>query len=151
MSSRDALPPAALTAATKSRMHMVPSTPTCASRATRVCRLMHKSPVSLLIWRHSCTSAGEQSATELVVPNLRGRSQNCKNMGPASGTSDRLRFMNDQQRQAVKEAIERQTAANTASPSAARDALVRMGLYTTDGKVAPEYGPSKMRDLRPRT
>lgn len=58
--------------------------------------------------------------------------------------------MNDQQRQAVKEAIERQTTANTASPSAARAALVRMGLYTADGKVAPEYGPSQMRDL-PRT
>ena len=58
--------------------------------------------------------------------------------------------MNEQQRQAVKEAIERQTAANTASPAAARDALVQMGLYTADGKVAPEYGPSKMRDLRPR-
>jgi hypothetical protein len=59
--------------------------------------------------------------------------------------------MNDQQRQAVKEAIERQTAANTASPAAAREALVRMGLYTEDGKVAPEYGPSKMRDFSPPT
>jgi hypothetical protein len=47
----------------------------------------------------------------------------------------------DEQRQAVKEAIKRQTALNTASPQAALEALVRMGIYTKDGKIAPEYDP----------
>ncbi|MDP8986280.1 MAG: hypothetical protein M3N97_14840 [Pseudomonadota bacterium] len=59
--------------------------------------------------------------------------------------------MSDKQHEAIKQAIKRQTEANTASPSAARTALVRMGLVTEDGKVAPEYGPSKMRDSPPRT
>jgi hypothetical protein len=59
--------------------------------------------------------------------------------------------MTDKQREAIKQAIKRQTEANTASPSAAHTALVRMGLVTKDGKVAPEYGPSKMRDPLRRT
>jgi len=48
----------------------------------------------------------------------------------------------DEQRQAVKEAIKRQTALNTASPQAALEALVRMGIYTEDGEIAPEYDPA---------
>jgi len=60
-----------------------------------------------------------------------------------------MRTMTDEKRQAIKLAIKRQTAANTASPSAARAALVRMGLYTADGKIAPEHDQS--RDTRTRT
>jgi hypothetical protein len=59
--------------------------------------------------------------------------------------------MTDEKRQAIKQAIKRQTAANTSSPSAARTALVRMGLYTADGKIAPEDEPSQMRDFHPGT
>ena len=51
--------------------------------------------------------------------------------------------MTDQKREAIREAIKRQTAVNTASPEAARAALVRMGLFTKDGKVAPEYSKGK--------
>ncbi len=61
------------------------------------------------------------------------------------------RVMTDQKRQAIKRAIRRQTAANTANPLAARTALVRMGLYTDDGKVAPEYDLEQRRDIRQRT
>lgn len=44
-------------------------------------------------------------------------------------------------RQAIKQAIEQQTKANTASQSAARAALVRMEIYTEDGKISPNYDP----------
>ena len=51
--------------------------------------------------------------------------------------------MTDQKRDAIRRAIRNQTAANTASPEAARAALVRMGLYTKEGKVAAEYSKDK--------
>jgi hypothetical protein len=53
--------------------------------------------------------------------------------------------MTDEKRQAIRNAIKRQTAANTASRQAARAALVRMEIYTKDGEVAPEYrAPPRM-------
>ncbi len=42
----------------------------------------------------------------------------------------------------MKEAIKRQTALNTASQQAALEALVRMGIYTENGEIAPEYDPA---------
>ena len=51
--------------------------------------------------------------------------------------------MTDQKRDAIRRAIRNQTAANTASPEAARAALVRMGLYTKEGQVAAEYRKDK--------
>jgi hypothetical protein len=51
--------------------------------------------------------------------------------------------MMDQKRDAIRKAIRNQTAANTASPEAARAALVRMGLYTKEGKVTAEYAKDK--------
>jgi len=55
--------------------------------------------------------------------------------------------MTDQKREAIRKAIRQQTAANTASPKAARAALVRMGLFTRDGKVAVEYSTGKRESL----
>lgn len=49
--------------------------------------------------------------------------------------------MIEKMRQAIKQAIEQQTQANTASQSAARAALVRMEIYTEDGKISPHYDP----------
>jgi hypothetical protein len=49
--------------------------------------------------------------------------------------------MTENMRQAIKQAIEQQTQANTASQRAARAALVRMEIYTTDGKISPNYDP----------
>ncbi len=57
--------------------------------------------------------------------------------------------MTETQREAIKRAIQRQTAANTASPEAAREALLRMGLVTNDGQIAPEYdGQSRVISSR---
>ena len=53
--------------------------------------------------------------------------------------------MADQRHDAIRKAIRSQTAANVASPQAARDALVRMGLYAKAGKVAAEY----VKDRKP--
>lgn len=50
--------------------------------------------------------------------------------------------MTDAQRKAIKILIERHTAANTATPEIARSSLIREGLYTNEGKIAPEYGGS---------
>jgi hypothetical protein len=66
--------------------------------------------------------------------------------------SDKLWAVTNEKRQAIKLAIKRQTAANTASPSAARTALVRIGLYTADGKIAPEpEHDQRLRDTPSRT
>ena len=51
--------------------------------------------------------------------------------------------MTDQKREAIRKAIRDQTAANTASPEAARAALVRMGIYTKEGRVAAEYSEDR--------
>jgi hypothetical protein len=49
--------------------------------------------------------------------------------------------MIDTMRDAIKQAIKRQTQANTASQMAARAALVRMEIYTEEGKISPNYDP----------
>lgn len=48
--------------------------------------------------------------------------------------------MTDVQRQAIRKILERHTAANTASRVVARAALVREGIHTANGRLAPEYG-----------
>ncbi|WP_146217025.1 hypothetical protein [Falsiroseomonas bella] len=48
--------------------------------------------------------------------------------------------MTDAQRQAIKRIIQRHTAVNTTSRAVARAALVREGIHTADGRLAPEYG-----------
>ena len=50
--------------------------------------------------------------------------------------------MTDAQRQAIRKVIERHTALNAASQAVARAALVREGIRTPDGRLAPEYGGS---------
>jgi hypothetical protein len=49
--------------------------------------------------------------------------------------------MTENMRKAIKQAIEQQTQANTASQRTARAALVRMEIYTHDGKISPNYDP----------
>ncbi len=46
----------------------------------------------------------------------------------------------DAQRAAIKKMIERHTKAVTTSKKAARDSLIKEGVYTRDGKLAPSYG-----------
>ena len=49
--------------------------------------------------------------------------------------------MTDEQRSAaVLQRIRDYTAANTTSPRAARDALIREGIYDHDGRLRSEYG-----------
>jgi hypothetical protein len=80
------------------------------------------------------------------------KSQKPRNRGLTPASSDKLWAMTDEKRQAIKLAIKRQTEADTASPAAARAALVRMGIYTADGKIAPDYDHDpRLRDTRPRT
>jgi hypothetical protein len=57
----------------------------------------------------------------------------------------------DQRRAAVLDLITTFTAANTASRAAAREVLIRGGIYTAEGKLRPEYGgpeepPKSQRD-----
>jgi len=47
--------------------------------------------------------------------------------------------MTDEMREAIKQALKRRRAFNEANPEAARAALIRMGILTPDGKIAPEY------------
>jgi hypothetical protein len=42
-------------------------------------------------------------------------------------------------RAAIKKLIERHTRLTTATSEAARDSLVKEGIHTPDGKLAPEY------------
>jgi len=49
--------------------------------------------------------------------------------------------MSDSKRnQAIKVLIKRYTAANTASPAAARSALIKEGIYDSAGRLKPEFG-----------
>ena len=44
----------------------------------------------------------------------------------------------------------RHTAKHTVSKKAARDLLIREGIYTEDGKLAPQYG-GKIKDKKSQT
>lgn len=47
--------------------------------------------------------------------------------------------MTDQQREALKLMLEEQAQYHKANPAAARAFLLKTGIYTQDGKLAPEY------------
>jgi hypothetical protein len=53
------------------------------------------------------------------------------------------------QRAAIKKMIEQHTKAVTTSKQAARDSLVREGVYTHNGELAPSYGGPGCRDCKP--
>ena len=42
--------------------------------------------------------------------------------------------------QTIKRMIKRYTAANSASPAAARSALIKEGIYDSEGRLKPEFG-----------
>jgi hypothetical protein len=48
--------------------------------------------------------------------------------------------LNDKARDQIKQLIRQHTAKNTVSEEAARESLVRRGVYTADGKLTPAYG-----------
>jgi len=47
--------------------------------------------------------------------------------------------MTDQQRAAIKELLAKQAEFHRSHPEAARAFLLQTGIYTADGKLAPEY------------
>ena len=47
--------------------------------------------------------------------------------------------MTKEELEAYKQLLERRRAFYDANPEAARAALIRMGILTPDGKIAPEY------------
>jgi hypothetical protein len=49
------------------------------------------------------------------------------------------------QRAAIKKMIERHTKAVAASKEVARASLIKEGIYTRDGKLAPSYGGKKKK------
>lgn len=51
----------------------------------------------------------------------------------------------DQQRAAIKAMIERHTKTVSTSKEAAREFLVKGGFYTTEGKLAEQYGGEKKK------
>ncbi len=58
--------------------------------------------------------------------------------------------MTNKQRAALLELMERQTRIHTASKEAARDWLIRGGIYLENGDLAPEYGgPNKDAPAKP--
>lgn len=52
---------------------------------------------------------------------------------------------NEERRAKVVKALDDYTTANTASPQAARAALIKEGIYTTDGQLRPEYGGPEIK------
>ncbi len=49
-------------------------------------------------------------------------------------------LMTDQERAAIRKALEEQTRAHQARPAEARAFLLRSGVYTPKGELTPEYG-----------
>jgi hypothetical protein len=48
--------------------------------------------------------------------------------------------MTDQEREAIRRALEEQTRLHKASPAEARAFLLKSGVYTAKGELTPEYG-----------
>ena len=48
--------------------------------------------------------------------------------------------MTDEEREAIRRALEEQTRLHTASSAEARAFLLRSGVYTAKGELTPEYG-----------
>lgn len=55
-------------------------------------------------------------------------------------------MLDDETREEIRRLLREHTARNTASRKAARDALVRRGIYTADGRLTPEYGGDAQGD-----
>jgi hypothetical protein len=53
----------------------------------------------------------------------------------------------EKRREAVLTRIREYTAANTTSAQVARDALIREGIYDSDGKLRREYGGQDMESV----
>jgi hypothetical protein len=51
--------------------------------------------------------------------------------------------MTDTQRDQIRRLLEKQSAASSASPAAARESLMRSGLYNDDGTLKVAYGGKK--------
>lgn len=49
----------------------------------------------------------------------------------------------EKRRAAIKRLIAKRTAANTSSKAAAREALIKEGIYTQDGKLRASFGGRK--------
>lgn len=57
--------------------------------------------------------------------------------------------MTEQQRQEIKRVLQEQSSRHTAHPEEARSFLLKTGIYTSDGKLAPEYdGNEPSTDFR---
>jgi hypothetical protein len=54
-------------------------------------------------------------------------------------------MMTDEQRAAIRDMIQRQSAISAASPEAAWASLLRSGLYTADGELREKYGGPKRK------
>jgi 7-keto-8-aminopelargonate synthetase-like enzyme len=52
------------------------------------------------------------------------------------------RDVNEKQREDIRQALKEQTARHQANPDEARAFLLRTGIYTNDGELAPEFGGS---------
>jgi hypothetical protein len=48
--------------------------------------------------------------------------------------------MTDREREAIRKALEEQTRTHKANPAQARAFLLKSGVYTSKGELAPEYG-----------
>lgn len=59
-------------------------------------------------------------------------------------------LMTEAQRSALMQLIEDYTRANTATPEAARAALIREGIYTADGELMPEFGGPPVTEKQTR-
>jgi hypothetical protein len=51
------------------------------------------------------------------------------------------------QHQAIKKAIDKYTKEATKSPQAARDALVKEGIYLSSGKLAPKFAEPREKPI----
>ncbi|MGE3303615.1 MAG: hypothetical protein AB7M12_10930 [Hyphomonadaceae bacterium] len=56
--------------------------------------------------------------------------------------------MNNSDRRALQEMLKRRADQNTETPEAARDWLIKEGLYDDDGKLLPQYGGEQRSDDR---
>ena len=55
----------------------------------------------------------------------------------------RAKMTSDAQRAAIKRMIEQHTRTVTVTQKAAKDSLVKEGVYTRDGKLTEQYGGAK--------
>jgi hypothetical protein len=67
-------------------------------------------------------------------------------MGACARSAWSEKMTKSEQAARVRAAIERYTKKNTKTQKAAREALIREGIFTSEGKLSPRYGgPRKAR------